>query len=117
MGARLLDLHLNFETVEPHPLERRDKAPSPNAAASPPRPRLKADKERGIIVIDDRTTLHGVPEDAWRYTLGNRSAIEWVLDQYKEKKPRDPTIRAKFNNYRLADHKERLITLLGGCAR
>ena len=111
MGARLLDLHLNFETVEPHPLERRDKTASPNAGA--PRPRLKADKERGIIVIDDRTSLHGVPEGAWRYTLGSRSAIEWVLDQHKEKKPRDPTIRAKFNNYRLADHKERLIDLLG----
>lgn len=24
--------------------------------------------------------------------LGNRSALEWVLDQYKEKKPIDPTI-------------------------
>ena len=110
MGARLLDLHLNFETVEPYPLERRDKTPNPNGAS--PRPRLKADKERGIIIIDDRTTLHGVPEDAWRYTLGNRSAIEWVLDQHKEKKPRDPTIRARFNNYRLSNHKERLIELL-----
>ena len=29
-----------------------------------------------------------------------RSALEWVLDQYKEKKPKDPTIREKFNNYR-----------------
>ena len=111
MGARLLGLHLNFEAIEPYPLERRDKTPNRNAAS--PRPRLRADKERGIIVIDDRTTLHGVPEDAWRYTLGNRSALEWVLDQHKEKKPRDPTIRARFNNYRLSDHKERLITLLG----
>jgi hypothetical protein len=29
--------------------------------------------------------------------LGNRSALEWVLDQYKEKTPKDPTIREKFN--------------------
>ena len=46
------------------------------------------------------------------YLLGNRCAIDWVLDQHKEKKPKDPTIRAKFNTYRLADHKERLIDLL-----
>ena len=72
----------------------------------------KQDKERGIIRIDDRTTLSGVPESAWRYMLGNRSALEWVLDQYKEKKPRDPTIREKFNTYRFADHKERVIDLL-----
>ena len=47
------------------------------------------------------------------YRLGNRSALEWVLDQYKEKKPRDPTIAAKFNTYRFADYKEEVIELLG----
>ena len=47
-----------------------------------------------------------------RYRLGSRSALEWVLDQYKERKPRDPTIAAKFNSYRFADHKERVIDLL-----
>ena len=78
----------------------------------PPRPRLRADKERGIIHLDDQTSLAGVPPDAWRYRLGNRSALEWVLDQYKEKKPRDPTIRERFNTYRFADHKERVINLL-----
>ena len=44
--------------------------------------------------------------------LGNRSAIDWVLDQHKEKTPKDPTIRAKFDTYRFADHKEMVIDLL-----
>ena len=35
-----------------------------------------------------------------------------MLDSYKERKPRDPTIREKFNNYRFSDHKERVIDLL-----
>ena len=35
-----------------------------------------------------------------------------MLDQYKERKPRDPTIRERFNTYRFADHKERVIDLL-----
>ena len=39
----------------------------------------------------------GVPPEAWLYKLGNRCALDWVLDQYKEKKPRDPTIREKFD--------------------
>lgn len=50
---------------------------------------------------------------AWEYKLGNRSAIEWVLDRYKECKPRDPTIREKFNTYCFADYKEEVIDLLG----
>ncbi|MDH6105264.1 hypothetical protein NWP22_05165, partial [Anabaenopsis tanganyikae CS-531] len=39
-------------------------------------------------------------------------ALEWILDQYKEKKPKDPTIAEKFNTYRFADYKEQVIDLL-----
>ena len=116
MGRELLDLHLNFETAAPYPLERVD-APTPKGADGDATHRvmLRAnaqDKARGEIRIDSRTTLRGVPPSAWRYTLGSRSALEWVLDQYKEKKPRDPTIRERFNTYRFADHKEAVIDLL-----
>jgi len=45
--------------------------------------------------------------------LGNRSALEWVLDQYKEKTARDETIQAEFNSYRLVDYKADVINLLG----
>ena len=73
---------------------------------------LKADKDAGCIVLDSETTLSGIPREAWAYTLGNRSALEWILDQYKEKKPKDPTIREKFDTYRFADYKEKVIDLL-----
>ena len=105
MGRELLELHLNFESAEPYPLERAEAGP-------PGRPILRTDKERGYITLDARTTLTGVPQSAWQYRLGSRSAMEWVLDQYKERKPRDPTIAARFNAYRFADHKERVIDLL-----
>ena len=58
------------------------------------------------------TTLNGVPPDAWAYMLGNRCAIDWVLDQHKEKKPKDPTIREKFSTWRFVDHKQKVIDLL-----
>ena len=110
MGQELLDLHIGFESAEPYPLARRDR-PNPK----PSKTRLLANKSAGAITLDDGatvTTLSGIPESAWRYQLGSRSALEWVLNQYKEKKPRDPTIRERFNNYRFADHKERVIDLL-----
>jgi len=74
--------------------------------------KVKADKTAGIIEIDELTFLRAVPKEAWEYKLGNRSAIEWVLDQYKEKKPKDPTIAEKFNTYKFADYKEQVIDLL-----
>ena len=66
----------------------------------------------GQIIVGSETTLTGIPPEAWEYGLGNRSALEWILDQYKEKKPKDPTIREKFNTYRFADYKEKVIELL-----
>ena len=106
LGQELLDLHIGFDDAEPFALERVDK----DCAAG--RATLKADKEKGTIVLDGQTTLAGVPSEAWGYRLGSRSALEWVLDQYKERTPRDPTIRERFNTYRFADHKERVIDLL-----
>ena len=73
---------------------------------------MKSDAALGVIVIDEDTQLTGIPAEAWAYRLGNRSAIDWVLDQHKEKTPRDPTIREKFNTYRFADYKEACIALL-----
>ena len=112
-GQSLLDLHIGYEAATPFPLLRTD-VPDEKARAADQTPRviLKANRDNGIIVIDTETQLSGVPTSAWDYTLGNRSAIDWVLDQHKEKKPRDPIIREKFNTYRFADHKERVIDLL-----
>ena len=109
MGQKLLDLHIGFDSVEPWCLTSEDAKPS---SRRKPGARLSADKERGVIVLDETTRLTGVPGVAWSYRLGNRSAIEWVLDQYKERKPRDPTIAKRFNTYRFADHKEQVIDLL-----
>ena len=48
-----------------------------------PRSLLKADKEGGRILIDGETTLRD-PAEAWDYRLGNRTALEWVLDQSRK---------------------------------
>ena len=86
-------------------------------AGQTPKAMLRADKTHGAIILDSETTLSGVPPEAWLYKLGNRSALEWILDQHKEKKPKDPTIREKFNTYRFADYKESMITLLAKVVR
>jgi len=112
-GETLMKLHIGYESVEPWPLERLD-APDEKSrkAGLAPKASLKADKDTGNIRLDSETQLTGVPVEAWSYKLGNRSALEWILDQYKEKTPKDPTIREKFNTYRFADHKEKVIDLL-----
>jgi predicted helicase len=112
-GEALLKLHIDYEKVKPAKLTRVDTPAPKRAEGTHPKPKLKSNPEFGQIQIDEDTQLTGVPVEAWQYRLGNRSAIDWVLDQHKEKTPRDPTIRAKFNTYRFADYKDACIELLG----
>lgn len=139
-GKTLMDLHIDYEKVNPFGLtiEHRAWVGEPakkveqslifqnthNMTSSHamsereikkaliPKTKLKADKINGTIELDEKTIVKGIPAEAWEYKLGNRSALEWVLDQYKESKPSDPTILEKFNTYRFADYKEQVIDLL-----
>ncbi len=129
-GKALMDLHINYETQDAFALERKDldttaklkikqadlfndKAETKDEAfIVKPKTKLRADKVNGTIEIDSHTTLAGVPHSAWEYKLGNRSALEWILDQYKEKTPQDATIREHFNTYKFEDYKEQVIDLL-----
>jgi len=107
-GKRLLELHLNYEQVQPYPLKRLDK----DLEDHKPKPRLMAREPSGLIEVDTQTTLSGIPPEAWEYRLGTYSALGWILERYKERKPKDPTIREKFNTYHFADYKEQVIDLL-----
>jgi predicted helicase len=114
-GKQLMDLHIKYEQAEPYNLMRLEntyEAVSMEAYQGFAKAKLKADKTNGTIILDGFTTLEGIPAIAWRYKLGNRSALEWILDQYKESKPKDPTIAEKFNTYKFADYKEQVIDLL-----
>ncbi len=129
-GNELIELHVNYEKVTAYPLEvhqhkikseaKRQKEMFTTANEPPPlfghipknKVKLKADKTAGLIEIDELTFLTGIPKEAWNYKLGNRSALEWVLDQYKEKKVTDHTIAEKFDTYRFANYKSEVIDLL-----
>ena len=115
-GEALLKLHIGYEKVKPWKLERVD-APGELKPGAVLRPILRSDRENHAVTVDARTRLTGIPAQAWDYRLGNRSAIDWVLDQHKEKKIKDPTVAAKYNTYRFADYKESMIDLLARVVR
>lgn len=116
-GETLMTMHIGYEDVEPWPVERIDTPSTRRAEGTHPKPILKSLPDAGVVRVDEDTQITGIPREAWEYRLGNRSAIDWVLDQHKEKTPRDPTIREKFNTYRFADYKESMIALLAKVVR
>ena len=115
-GEALMALHVGYEGVDPLPLVRTDTGTPPG------KPVLASDRATGTIRVDGATALSGLPPAVWEYRLGNRTGIDWVLDQHREKKVRDATVEAWLKDnpdarYRFAAHKERVIDLIGRVAR
>lgn len=81
IGGELATLHLGYEQAREYPLTRRE-APGERIdwLVKDKRMRLTADKT--ALAYNDWLTLEGIPAEVYRYRLGNRSALEWVIDQY-----------------------------------
>ena len=79
-GARLADLHLHYEQAALYPLQM---VPTAMPVQWRVGKGMKLDRERGTITYNEPLRLEGVPADALAYRLGNRSALEWIIDQYQ----------------------------------
>jgi predicted helicase len=42
---------------------------------------MKLSKDKKALFYNDFFTLSGIPSEVYDYRLGNRSALEWVIDQ------------------------------------
>lgn len=93
-GRELSDIHLGYEHETPYPLAGLDADPSGDPydffavhkmafakQRDPESKKLGSDKS--TVVYNSSVTLSGIPEDAHRYMLGSRSAIEWIIDRYQ----------------------------------
>ena len=108
-GARLAAMHVGYDnTVVPaYPL---------TIVETPGKPinwrveKMKLSKDKRSIRYNDLLTLEGVPEKAFAYQLGNRSALEWVVDQYRVKVDKRSGI---VNDPNREDDEQYIVRLLG----
>ncbi len=89
LGEDLARQHLDYESAARYELERIEK-PLEGKPFDWACPRLRVDrKDRSVIRYNKQLTLKGVPERVHDYRLGNRSAVEWVCNQYKKYPAKD----------------------------
>ena len=81
-GARLTDIHVNYEQMPAYPLTMVE---TPGQASTWRVEKMRLSKDKQSVHYNEFLTLEGIPEKAFAYRLGNRSALEWVLDQYRVK--------------------------------
>ncbi|MCA1629155.1 MAG: helicase, partial [Acidobacteria bacterium] len=67
-------------------------------------------KDRRTLRYNDFLTLSGIPAEAFDYRLGNRSALEWIVDQYQVSTDRRSGIT---NDPNRADDPEYVVRLVG----
>ena len=90
-GRELFGLHADYEEAELYPLEvvggerppmggeedyyrvQKMRFPAGSKAADAPE----------SLVMNAQLTVTGIPQAAYRYQLGSRSAIEWIIRQYQ----------------------------------
>ena len=87
-GRKLVDLHLNYESVEPYPgLEESGDFMFEGEdfyKVKKMRPGKKNGKnDLGTIIYNDHITVSGIPEKAYEYVVNGKSAIEWITEKYK----------------------------------
>ncbi len=44
---------------------------------------MKLSKDKSSLIVNDSLTLAGIPPETFNYKLGNRSALDWIIDQYQ----------------------------------
>jgi predicted helicase len=75
-----MELHIDYEKQPEYPLEEIEH---PKTEVSFRVERMKLSKDKSELRYNDFLTLRGIPAAAFDYRLGNRSALEWVIDQYR----------------------------------
>ncbi|MDE0805604.1 MAG: hypothetical protein OSA99_20070 [Acidimicrobiales bacterium] len=95
-GRKLAELHAGYEAVEPWPDLRYNLAPGfdaehPDAhrVLKMKHPRItdtatgKKVEDRTRIIYNEWITIDGIPERAYEYELGSRTAIAWAMDAWR----------------------------------
>ena len=84
-GARLARIHVRYEEQPEHPLTQIE---TPDMPLDWRVEKMRLSKEKTQLHYNEFLTLDGIPPEAFNYRLGNRSALEWIIDQYRVKTDR-----------------------------
>lgn len=81
-GKRLAEIHVHYEDQPEYPLTQVENPLKPlNWRVE----KMKLSPDKSAVIYNDFLTLTGIPPAVYEYKLGNRSALEWIIDQYRVK--------------------------------
>ena len=111
-GKELSHWHLDYEKTDPYELQYIENKDKPLSYRVDDKMRLSKDKNS--LSVNPSLTLAGIPLEAFDYRLGNRSALDWVIDQYQVKTDKRTGVVSDPNR---ADDPEYIVRLVGQVIR
>ncbi len=106
-GQRLSEIHIGYEDMPEYSLEFIE---TPDMPLDWRVKKMRFSKDKTQIVYNDFLTLDGIPPKALEYRLGNRSAVEWIIDQYRVKEDKRSGI---INDPNREDDPQYIVKLIG----
>ena len=76
--------------------------------------KMKLNKEKTVLWVNNSLSLAGIPPEVFEYRLGNRSALDWVIDQYQVSEDKRSGIKSDPNR---PDDQEYIVRLVGQVVR
>ncbi len=107
-GARLADLHVTYESQPEY--DGLKLIQNPDVPLDWRVEKMKLSKDKTSLVYNDFLTISGIPEKVSDYRLGNRSALEWIINQYCVKIDKRSGI---VNDPNRADDPQYIVKLIG----
>ena len=103
-GRELAKWHLNYETIEPHPLKEAS-----STLGFDPKTHYKVAKmtfgkrgkdiDKTTIIYNSNVTLTGIPLDAYDYVVNGKPALEWIMERYQFTRDKDSQITNDPNDW------------------
>ena len=106
-GKALSGIHVNYEKQPEYKLKWIEE---PDAKVHYRVDKMTLSKDKTQIIYNNFLTLAGIPPVVFEYRLGNRSALEWIIDQYRVKTDKRSGITNDPNNL---DDPQYIIRLVG----
>jgi predicted helicase len=107
IGRQLIDMHLHYEQAKEYPLKWIENKDVPFSWRVE---KMRLTLDRTAVIVNESITLAGIPQECFQYRLGNRSALEWVIDQYQVSEDKRSGIVSDPNNL---DDEEYIVRLVG----
>jgi predicted helicase len=101
-GRELAELHLNYETMNPYPLQIESNGELTDSDYRVEKMRYgKNGKEKDLtkLIYNDKITLTGIPLEAYDYVVNGKPALDWVVERQCVKTDKDSGIVNDANDW------------------